>query len=108
MTLALGKQNSYRIARTAPRSIESFNHDGVELARRRKHSRLYPLPQIAQFALAYIAFKVFLFLQMGAGSYGAKITLLSDGNMMERIAAKVMSLDPLSIWIIDGVRFGLW
>ncbi|MDJ0822614.1 MAG: hypothetical protein QNJ09_12510 [Paracoccaceae bacterium] len=108
MYLTLGKQKAYATKHAAARSVQSFNHDGLELARRRKHSRFYPLPQILQFALAYISFKVFLYFQMGAGSYGGKMTQLAEGSLLERVAAKVMTLDPLSLWVIDFVRYGLW
>lgn len=87
------------------RSVESFRHDGMELARRRPHRRTLPIRQLLQFALAVMAFKVFLFLQIGAVAYTAKMTELAQGNQVERIAAKVMILDPLSQWVVDIVRF---
>lgn len=90
----------------ARRSVESFNHDGVELARLRRHRRQLPWRQIWQFALAVLSFKIFLFFQMGAAAYGAKIAHLSEGGLIERIAAKAMILDPASMWLIDLIRFG--
>ena len=89
------------------RSIGSFNHDGLELARRRKHRRGLPLGHIALFALAVVAFKIFLVVQLGSATYGARMTALAEGGMLERVAAKVMILDPVSQWIVDEIRYAV-
>lgn len=89
-------------------SLESFNHDGVEIARRRTQRRQLPLRQIALFLVAVLSFKIFLFLDMGGSAYGAKIEDLSQGAAWERLAARAMVLDPVSKWLIDGMRFGRW
>lgn len=89
------------------RSVEGFNLDGTELARRRKHGRTVPVKQLFQLGLAFLSFKVFLFFQLGAAGYGSKMAQLSDGALLERVAAKAMALDPVSAWVIDLIRFGL-
>jgi hypothetical protein len=91
-----------------PVSLESFNHDGVEIARRRHRAHGIPLRQIAYFLIAVVSFKIFLFFDMGAGAYGAKIQELMQGETWERAAGYAMQLDPASQWFVDGVRYGRW
>lgn len=94
----------YKTSARMSRSIESFNHDGMEIARRRTHRRVLPVRPFLLFALAVFAFKIFLVLQMGQASYGAKMAVLAEGTTMEQVAAKVMALDPVSQWIVDEIR----
>ena len=89
-------------------SVRSFNHDGVEIARRRRKRREFPLRQVLLFALAVVSFKIFLFLDMGAAAYGQKILDLGEGALLERLAARAMVLDPVSQWVVDGLRYGRW
>lgn len=89
-------------------SLKSFNHDGLEIARRRKAHRFFPIRQLFYFLVLVVSFKIFLFFGLGASAYGAKIVEMSQGAAWERIAAKAMVLDPVSQWFVDGVRFGRW
>lgn len=76
--------------------------------RRRALRRQFPMRQVLLFMLAVFSFKIFLFLDLGGATYGAKMVVLSEGTMLERVAARAMVMDPVSEWIIDGVRFGTW
>ncbi len=90
-------------------SLESFNLDGVEIARRKPVKRRgLPWKQVLFFLAAVIAFKVFLFLDMGGTAYGAKMQELAQGNTAERVAAWAMGPDPVTNWLLDGIRFGRW
>lgn len=91
------------------RDLESFNQDGLIIARF-KGRRVWQLPlrQLLYFMIAVFSFKIFLFFEMGAVAYAQKIEDLSKGIIVERIAAKAMVLDPMSKWVIDGIRFGHW
>ena len=88
--------------------IRSFNHDGVEIARVRRKKRELPLRHLLQFALAVFSFKIFLFLDMGPAAYGQKVADLSNGTLIERVASRAMILDPVSQWLVDGLRYGRW
>lgn len=90
------------------RAIESFNHDGVLIARRRKHRRSLPMREILLFLVAVVAFKVVLVFDMGAAGYGAKVAELSGGTTIEQWAGWAMRLDPVSQYIVDQVRFAGW
>ena len=96
---------TYQTASRRPnRSIESFNHDGLELARRRKHDGGLPIKQILLFALFVLAFKIFLALHMGMAAYGSKMNALAEGAGWERLAAKAMVLDPVSELIVTEMQ----
>lgn len=99
-------QSPYRIHPQKFRSLESFNHDGFEIARRRPSRRGFPWQQVLYFAVAVVAFKIFLFFEMGGGAYGAKIEALKDGTTLEQVAAVAMTLDPVSQYVVDAIRFG--
>lgn len=90
------------------KTLESFNHDGFEVARRKPAPRGFPFRQVVYFVVAVVAFKVFLFFEMGAGAYGAKVQELQAGTTMEQIASVAMTLDPMSQWVVDVIRFGKW
>ncbi|WP_425052125.1 hypothetical protein [Psychromarinibacter sp. S121] len=88
-------------------SVESFNHDGLELARRKKYRRTFPVGKFLQFMLAIFAFKIFLFLQMGPVAYAEKRHDLAESGTFGRIAAGAMALDPVSKKVVDTIRFAL-
>jgi len=90
-------------------SLSSFKHDGIDLARvKRDKRREFPFRHVFLFLLAVGSFKIFLFLDMGAGAYGAKAEALAEGTRLEQIASWAMKMDPLSLYIVDGLRFGAW
>lgn len=97
-------------AQRAFQSLETFNHDGLVLARvRRTRRRSAPgLRPLMLFALAVFAFKIFLFMHLGEVAYTQKMLELSEGGQIEHLAGRAMQLDPVSTWIVDGLRFGTW
>lgn len=103
-------QDRYSIGASKTRhlALESFSHDGVEIARRKPKRREWPIRQLFLFLVAVLSFKIFLFFDMGAAAYGAKINELSQGAVWEQVAARAMVLDPASKWLVDGLRFGRW
>ena len=81
---------------------------GLLNALRRQGRRRIPVRHIMLFLLAIVSFKVFLFFDLGGAAYGAKIEALSKGTTLEQIAARAMVLDPVSEWLVNGIRFGAW
>lgn len=101
--------DGYRFAEQPMQTLQSFGHDGLEIARRRKRAELrLPLRQLCLAVLAVMSFKIFLFFEIGEAAYVHKMQELSQGITLERVAARLMPMDPLSVWIIDGIRFGAW
>ncbi len=91
-------------AKHSSRSVESFRHDGMELALRRRHRRTLPLGHFALFLLACAAFRVFLCLELGTLTYETRQQQLADGNFLERVASAAMTLDPVSEWAVQSLR----
>lgn len=84
------------------------SHAGPINAIRRQLRRRLPVREIMLFVLAVASFKIFLFFDLGAANYGSKMAALSEGNLLERVAGRAMVLDPVSEWVVDGVRYGTW
>ena len=85
-------------------SLASFECDGILYVDRPQRRGGLPVRQLMLFFLAIFAFKVFLFLSMGAAVYGSKIESLSIGGAVERAAARFMVLDPVSSWVANEIR----
>ncbi len=51
---------------------------------------------------------VTLFFDMGAAAYTAKIEQFAAGDEVQQLLAKSMTLDPVSQWLVDGLRSGSW
>ena len=86
----------------------AMNQSGVVNEARRQARRRLPVREILLFGLAVFSFKIFLFFDLGGAAYGAKADVLAQGNTLERIASHAMALDPISKWVVNGVRFGTW
>lgn len=102
------KQSGVGYAQRPFKTVETFNLDGLELARVKPKRREFPLRHVFFFVLAIMSFKIFLFLDMGGAAYGAKVAELSAGTTLEKAAAWTMTLDPASQWFVNGIRFGAW
>ena len=102
------QRNSHAYSGGTSGAINSFNHDGVQIARVRRKPRELPLRQLLLFVVAVVSFKIFLFLDMGAAAYGQKVSELAGGTLLERVASRAMVMDPVSEWFLNGVRFGRW
>ena len=81
---------------------------GLINALRRQGRRRFPVRHVLLFLLTVVSFKIFLVLNLGGATYGAKMQELAKGNAVERIAGQAMVLDPVSKWIVGGIRFGTW
>jgi len=64
-----------------------------------------PLREILLFLVAVSTFKVVLFFDMGAASYGAKAAELMAGTTIEQWAGWAMKLDPVSQFFVDQIRY---
>ncbi|WP_049642360.1 hypothetical protein [Candidatus Rhodobacter oscarellae] len=107
MNLRAQETATFTYAQRPFKSLETFNHDGIELVRVRPQKRReLPIRQFFLFALAVLSFKVFLFLNMGGAAYGAKVEEFAQGNTVERAAAWLMPLDPGSEWVVNWLQHG--
>lgn len=104
-----GRASAYSYAEKPFKSLESFQQDGIEVARRRRKSRfVFPTKQVLLFALAFLSYRIFLFFEIGANAYSEKLTEWASGGPAQKTLSFLMTLDPISMWIINGIRFGTW
>ena len=83
---------------------DGFDSNGILIVDEPKRRPGLPFRQIMLFFVAVAAFKIFLFLSMGAATYGSKTETLANGNTVERAAARLMVLDPVSSWLADEIQ----
>ena len=79
--------------------VTSVNHDGLIIAKPRRQARGFPLRGLLMVLVALMAFKVFLYLQIGPATYEERVISLSQGNVVEQIGAYAMTADPVTVWI---------
>jgi hypothetical protein len=91
-----------------PTQVSSFNHDGLELAKvKRRRSKYLPLWHLVFFIYVILIVRLIAMADMGPVAYQSRIDSLSQGNLFERFAAKVMYMDPVSRSISVDLRKSL-
>ena len=88
-------------------TVLSFNHDGLELARVKSDRRWLPVWHIAVFLYLAMLIRLIVMADIGPAAYGSRLDKLNDGNVIERFAATVMQMDPVSQAIANNVRSSL-
>ena len=83
--------------------VASVNHDGLIVARPRRQNSLFPLRGLFLCFLTLLAFKGFLYAQLGPTSYGDRVALLQGGTVVEKMGAYAMKADPFTLWIADQI-----
>lgn len=86
----------------------AMSRSSVACGPRRGARRGFPIRQVGLFVLMFVLLKIVLLLDLGSAAYGAKLAALSEGTLVERIAADAMAMDPLTSWVAQGVRYGAW
>lgn len=61
---------------------------------------LFPLVAI------FMAFKGFAVSKLGLETYVAHLSALQQGNVVDRVGAFLMGLDPLTIWVATNAAVG--
>jgi len=82
--------------------ITSVNHDGLLIARPRPTDVRLTWRGVAYVVLVMMAFKIFLFAQIGATAYQEKVVALQNGTLAQQIGAYVMVADPATIAIANA------
>ncbi len=88
-------------------SVTSFNHDGMEIVRVRKERRWLPAWHLVFFVYMVMLVRLIAMADAGPAAYANRIAQLEAGTVLERAAAKVMYMDPVSRSIANEVRAGL-
>lgn len=86
--------------------VESFQHDSVFLARRRRVRRGFPVIHFAAFIYLASVLRVFAIAEVGPGSYAGRMETMQNGNFVERAAAFVMAPDDVSRRLARNLQKG--
>jgi len=81
--------------------VTSVNHDGLIIARPRRREPHKKLRAVAFVIIILMAFKIFLFAQIGPAAYEQRLVALQNGSFLENIAGYAMTADPITIWAAD-------
>lgn len=104
MLLSLFTPRSHRAPATARRSVMSFAHDGVELARVREDRRglgMLPFTMIGALLAFAFLFRIALLLEKGAVGYGQMIAPLADKGAWGEALAGLLLPDQLTMAIVE-------
>lgn len=106
---AIGRVFGSRRSRGYPRSnvVLSFSHDGLAIARVKSNRRWLPIWHIIFFVYVALLIRLVIIADMGPGGYQARMLELQSGNVIERAAARIMALDPVSQSIATRIRASL-
>ena len=87
-----------------PVVIESFNHDGLAIAKRKTHARGLPMRHLALFLIAAMSLRMVTYSDLGPAGYAARMSALLEGGTIERMAGRAMALDTVSENLAQGFR----
>ncbi|MFV2034643.1 MAG: hypothetical protein ACC631_05975 [Halocynthiibacter sp.] len=85
--------------------VTSVNHDGLIIARPRRHAPRFPWKGLMLTVVLLLLFKGFLFISLGSITYDARGEKLRAGTIIEQAGAFAMQADPATIWIADQIKF---
>lgn len=88
-------------------SVLSFNHDGLEIARTRRTARWLPIWHIIFFIYLALLIRLVAMAEVGPAAYKHRMDVLENGSFVEKAAAWVMHMDPVSRSIAYNIRSGL-
>lgn len=73
----------------------------------RRKMRFLPVWQLIFFVYFMLLVRILAMANMGPGTYADRIETLNQGNKLERVAAVVMYMDPVSEAMAYRIRRGL-
>lgn len=101
----IGLRNRLGLGRT--NVVLRFNPDGVELTRVRSNRRWMPVWHIIFFIYMGLLIRLVVMADLGPAGYDQRMAALKNGNFIERAAAKVMDMDPVSRALAIKLRKGM-
>lgn len=88
-------------------AVVSFNHDGLEIARKKTERGWLPFGHLAIFLYLVLLLRLVTIADIGAASYESRMEKLEDGSFLERVTARVMFMDPWSRSLASDIRSNL-
>jgi len=83
--------------------VTTVNHDGLIIARPHRRSSRLPLRGLFLSLAVLLAFKGFVYAQIGEAAYQDRVQLLANGTIVEQIGAYAMYADPVTLWIAQQI-----
>lgn len=83
--------------------VTSVNHDGLIIARPRRHGPRFPWKGLMVTVALFLLFKGFLFANLGAATFGERVEKLNSGTIVEKAGAFAMQADPATLWIAEQI-----
>lgn len=83
--------------------VKTVNSDGLIVARPRMYRPRFPLKGLIVVLFLGFLFKGFLFAYLGDAAYSERVAALQSGTVMEQAGAWIMTPDPATTFIADGI-----
>ncbi len=83
--------------------ITSMNHDGLLVARPRPKEVRLTWRGVAYVVIIMMAFKVFLYAQIGAEAYQERVVALQNGSFAQQIGSYAMAADPITAALANAI-----
>ncbi len=93
-------RNHRRLARGY---VTSMNHDGLVIANPKRTDVRFTWRGVAYVIIVMMAFKVFLFAQIGEQAYQERVTNLQNGSFAQQIGSYVMAADKITVTIANAI-----
>ncbi len=92
------KRNAARSEYSRTAAVISFNHDGLEICRvkRSSRSRWLPVWHFVFFVYLILLIRTVAVADIGAAGYANRMEQMRNGNLLERAAAGIMDIDPIT------------
>ncbi len=94
-------------SRPRHRTAFSFTPDGLQIARRRDRRRWLPLWHLIFFIYLVLLIRLMAMADLGPAGYAHRLEEMRGGTLLERGAAQVLRMDPVSRTLALQVRGGL-
>lgn len=89
--------------RLAKGYVTSIGKDGLIVARPARRASGLPLRGLFLALFVLLAFKGFVYSQIGGQAYQDRVALLESGTFVEKIGAYAMYADPVTVWIAGQI-----
>jgi hypothetical protein len=76
-----------------------LNADGLIVAHPRRRAPHFPLQGLIMLLGSGFLFKAFLLVNLGPVTYGERVALLAQGNLIEQGGSGLMQIDPATQWL---------
>lgn len=83
--------------------VPVLTEDGLIVPAPKRRPIRLPLRLLSLVLIGVVAFKVMLYVAIGAGAYDQRVANLQAGTEWERVGAWIMTADPVTVWLAEQV-----